>query len=198
VKVGDFAWLGAGVSVFAGAEIGEFACVAGGTVLRQRVPRGGLAVGNPGKLLLKNGAHLKQVSAEERFELCRRIIREAAAHPEWMGCRIEMDESAEHCRVTVDGKVLLFRRCVEQLEKVTAVVSFERMSETLILEFEAAGIDWYDVERRRRSRPVTGMSPVIRSAFSDHGVRFQTTRRGEITGAPDTKRWRRQEDEAAR
>jgi acetyltransferase-like isoleucine patch superfamily enzyme len=188
VRIGDLAWLGAGVTLFSGVEVGEFATVGGGTVMRRRVPPYSLATGNPGKVVLQNGAHLKHVSEDERFELCQRILQEMADHQEWLGCKVSMENSADHSRVSLNEQVLLFRRRIRQLESVNTAISFERMSDVLILQLEAADIDWFDMERRRCSRAMTGVNEVVRAAFSNHGVRFQTTARGTINDAPDKKR----------
>jgi RNase P/RNase MRP subunit p29 len=187
-RVGDFSWIGAGAIIFAGVEIGEFATVGGGTVMRRRVPSYSLAAGNPGKVVLQKGEHLVHVTEEDRFELCRRIVLEVADQSDWTGRKVDREDSAEGCRVTIDGEVLLFRRQPGPSEDVNAVISFERMSEAQILECEAAGIDWFDLDRRRCSHAMTGLSAVVRGIFSNHGVRFQTTGRGAITGAPDKRR----------
>jgi hypothetical protein len=187
-RVGDFSWIGAGATILAGSEIGDYATVGGGTVMRRRVPSYAMATGNPGKVVLQNGGHLVHVPAEDRFNLCRRMVLEVADHVDWMDGKVETEESEDSCRVTSGEGVLMFRRRFSGVEKVNAVISFERMSDALILEFEAAGIDWFDMDRRRCSRGMTGLSPLIRGIFSNHGVRFQTTPRGEIAGAADKKR----------
>jgi acetyltransferase-like isoleucine patch superfamily enzyme len=188
VRIGDFSWLGSGVTIFAGVQIGEFATVGGGTVMRHRVPSYSMALGNPGKVVLQNGANMRHLTDAERFELCKRIVLEAADHQDWAGNKVEIHSLADECRVALNGRWLVFRHRVEDLEKVSAVLSFERMSDALILQIEAADIDWFDLSRRRCSHAESEWGAALRSAFSNHGIRFQTTGRGEIPSAPDTKR----------
>jgi UDP-2-acetamido-3-amino-2,3-dideoxy-glucuronate N-acetyltransferase len=191
VRAGDFCWMGAEVTIFAGVEIGEFATVGGGTVMRRRVPPYALAFGNPGKVVLQNGDHIQNTGDDGRWELCRQIIEELAEHQEWTGCKVEREFSADHSKVLMDGMLLILRRRVERFENAGAIISFGRMTDGLILEFENAGVEWFDLDRRRCLRGGTTLSAAIRSAFSNHGVRFQTTARGKIADAPDTKRGRK-------
>jgi acetyltransferase-like isoleucine patch superfamily enzyme len=54
VRIEDKVWLGSGAIVLPGVTIGEGAVIGAATVVTKDVPRGGICVGNPGRLLSRN------------------------------------------------------------------------------------------------------------------------------------------------
>ena len=187
VKVGDYGWIGCCATILAGAQIGEFATVGAGTVLRGKVPSCALAMGNPGKVIFTDGKHMMPVREAERFDICREIIKDAAAHLEWLGNRTTVTEAAGECRVSIDGSAVLLKPAITSAEGAQAVISIQRISDDVILRLEAEGCDWFDIARRRCSRPACALNVIIRSFFSSHGVRFRPVDRGAIATAADGK-----------
>jgi acetyltransferase-like isoleucine patch superfamily enzyme len=51
IVIEDEAWIGTGVIVLSGVKIGEGAVIGAGSVVTRDVPAGGIAVGNPAKVI---------------------------------------------------------------------------------------------------------------------------------------------------
>lgn len=187
IEVGDFAWLGWNVTLLSGVKIGEFALVGAGSVVRSDVPAYSQAAGNPARVMFHPRQHMKTLTQDERFAICRAVMDEMTADLQWQGNQVECHGEGDTCRVTVNGQTVLLARSVTAVEKADAVASLERMSNEMVLALEAAGCDWFDLGRRRCSRPQSPLNGIVRAAFSQRGVRFQPTERGVIAEAPDIK-----------
>ncbi len=57
VKIGQCVWLGAGVIVLPGVEIGDNCVIGAGSVVTKNIPANSVAVGNPCKVIRKIGEH---------------------------------------------------------------------------------------------------------------------------------------------
>jgi acetyltransferase-like isoleucine patch superfamily enzyme len=51
VRIGDNAWIGAGVTIMPGVTVGENAVIAGGAVVTKDVPANAIVGGNPAKVI---------------------------------------------------------------------------------------------------------------------------------------------------
>ena len=69
VKISDFVWIGANVSVMPGINIGEGAVVAGGSVVARHVPNYAIVGGNPAVVIKYRDAELfENLKRMEMFE----------------------------------------------------------------------------------------------------------------------------------
>lgn len=187
IEIGDFAWLGWNVTLLSGVKIGEFALVSAGSVVRSDVAAYSLVSGNPARGMLPPFKHMKSLTPEDRFAICRGVLEDLAAHQEWLGSKVKATLAETECRVEVNGETILLSPAVTTPLPAQAVVSLARMSDDTILAMEAAGRDWFDIARRRCSRPRFAVHAMLRSFFSQRGVRFQLTDRGSIATAADVK-----------
>lgn len=60
VKIGKCVWLGAGVIVLPGVEIGDNCVIGAGSVVTKNIPANSVAVGNPCKVIREIGEHDKK------------------------------------------------------------------------------------------------------------------------------------------
>ncbi len=60
VKIGKCVWLGAGVIVLPGVEIGDNCVIGAGSVVTKNIPANSVAVGNPCKVIREIGEHDRQ------------------------------------------------------------------------------------------------------------------------------------------
>lgn len=60
VKIGKCVWLGAGVIVLPGVEIGDNCVIGAGSVVTKNIPANSVAVGNPCKVIREIGEHDKR------------------------------------------------------------------------------------------------------------------------------------------
>ncbi|MBR4419458.1 MAG: sugar O-acetyltransferase, partial [Clostridia bacterium] len=66
VKIGKCVWLGAGVIVLPGVEIGDNSVIGAGSVVTKNIPANCVAVGNPCKVIREINDHDKQYYFKQR------------------------------------------------------------------------------------------------------------------------------------
>ncbi len=66
VKIGKCVWLGAGVIVLPGVEIGDNCVIGAGSVVTKNIPANSVAVGNPCKVIREIGEHDKKYYFKQR------------------------------------------------------------------------------------------------------------------------------------
>lgn len=68
VKIGDFVWCGANVTIVPGVEIGEGVVIGSGAVVTQNIPPYAIIGGNPAKVIKYRDAELfNQLKSENKF-----------------------------------------------------------------------------------------------------------------------------------
>lgn len=68
VKIKDFVWIGANVTILPGVTIGEGAIIQAGSVVRKSIPSLALAGGNPAEVFkYRDEEHYKKMKLERRF-----------------------------------------------------------------------------------------------------------------------------------
>lgn len=165
IEVGDFAWLGWNVMLPGGVKIGEFALVGAGSVVRSDVGPYSLASGNPARCMLPPFKHMKVLTPADRFGICRDVMEEIAADQQWLGQKVTSCSANAQCHVEVNGTALILAEAPSEVPDAAAVISLTRMSDETIYALEQAGRDWFDISRRRCSRPQSPVHAMIREAF---------------------------------
>jgi len=68
VTIGDFVWMGTGVTILPGAQIGEGAVIQAGSVVSGKIPDYAIAGGAPAKVFkYRDIEHFKKLKAENKF-----------------------------------------------------------------------------------------------------------------------------------
>lgn len=71
IFIGDYVWIGIGVTVLSGVTIGTGAIIAAGSVVTNDVPDFAIALGNPAKVIFRRQAqHFNRLLSEQKF-FCR-------------------------------------------------------------------------------------------------------------------------------
>lgn len=68
VKIGDFVWIGANVTILPGVTIGEGAIISAGSVVRKSIPALAIAGGNPATVFSsRDFCHYERMKEEHKF-----------------------------------------------------------------------------------------------------------------------------------
>lgn len=79
IRIGDNVWIGAGVRVLDGADIGEGCVVAAGSVVRGRLEPNGIYAGVPAKLVRMRTPAMTYLKTRPDEEACEQIQKAVAA-----------------------------------------------------------------------------------------------------------------------
>jgi acetyltransferase-like isoleucine patch superfamily enzyme len=167
ITIGRNVWLPWQVFVLPGVEIGDDVTVAAGSVVSRSIPSGSLAAGYPARVLKRAPDHPPRPSADEQWEIARRVFRDLAWHLTERG---ETVTAREDDGLLALGRVALVRSSEVAAPSEAAVVAALHGRPAV-----AEDVTWLALLDRERGGPETELAESVAEFVSRYGLRFQRT-----------------------